>query len=146
MTNPADYLAVEGLIEARLRERLPAGVRVLTAPDLAAAQESGWPVPAVIVQYGGDRDINARTPAFLDITQEWVLVVAVSNARANRDGSAARGAAGALLIEVLGALAGWAPGPGYAPLTPVNGGFRNAYQGDKAYFPVSFTTSFRLRF
>lgn len=115
-----DYLALGALIIARLKD-LDLGIppaNVISARDLTGVQEKAQLTPAVQVYYWGDLlGAEAATKQGRLITQQWITVVQVKNARDQRSGEAARADAGPLAQSVITGLQGWRPGPGYGPMS-----------------------------
>ncbi len=141
-----DYLVAEGLILARLEAELAdlsssAGLKVLSAADLAGVAEGAQHTPAVHVIYMGDQvpggDAVDEGNYHL-IRQRWMAVVAVRNARSQRTGQAARDAAGPILSRVIQVLSGWRPGQGLGPLRRVSAPAPAFTPGGFAYFPLQF--------
>lgn len=118
--HPNNFLALEPLIVARVREALAGmtpAVHVLTEADLADVKETAQLVPAVHVIWNGFRVAEAPshgTRARLEHT--WLCVAAVRNVADVRSGSAARLAAGELLARAGAALMGFRPAGVQAPL------------------------------
>ncbi len=144
-TNP-DFLALEPVLCERIRAALPdPAVHVFAAPDLAGVVERAQHVPAVHVLYQGYRIVDAATPAYIALAQDWVTVIAVRNARDNFAGAPARADAGALASAVIAALNHWRPPlSGAKPLRitdTVPAGFNAGY----FYLPIGWTAEFKLR-
>lgn len=109
MSGEWDYLELEGLIMARLAAGV-AGVRVLSAADLAGVAEEAQVTPAIHVIYAGDRIVESDQYGTARVAQQWLVVVAVRNARSQRRGEAARSDAGPIAQQVLATMKGWEPG------------------------------------
>ncbi len=101
---PDNFLALEGLIVARLKSALPSTVRVLSAADMAGITESSQPTPAVHVLYRGYRVRDSEVLAFASIEQTWLTVIAVRNVTDLTSGTDARQSAGPLAADVIDAL------------------------------------------
>ena len=143
----ASYVDLEGLIVARLEERvteLPAG-RVLTLPDMTAVDERAQVTPALHVIFAGEHVAPPPRGAIEQMaTQQWVVVVAVRSAEQILTGAAARAAAGPLVAAVNAALIGWTPGPEYDPMIRT-GGLRTSYRAGFLYYPQAFACTFPIR-
>lgn len=132
------FLATEAALVARLTERLPATVRVLTAADLASVAEGSQPTPAVHVVYQGHRVAERRADGrALRLTQTWLTVVAVRNVRDARSGAAAREDASALVDAVFAALMGWQPDGLARPLAAADAA-QAAYVAGFMYLPIGW--------
>lgn len=138
-------LHLEPLIVARLRERLPGHVHVLSAADLAGVAEGSQPTPAVHVVYQGYRVIESRPDGrAARLQQTWLAVVAVRNVRDAAAGSAARGDAGQIAESVIAAMMGWKPDAINKPLTLTSApaaGFRAGH----LYLPLAFVAETDVR-
>jgi hypothetical protein len=152
---PDDFLFLEALLVQRLQEQLEdktAKLHILTAPDLAAVQETNQPVPAVHVLYQGYSASGdySRQPkgssagAVAAVVQSWVCTVAVRNVRTIKTGSSARTDAGPLVARVAQALMGWQPAGCSKPLKLVNAA-QAAYSAGYMYLPLQFDAEFVLR-
>lgn len=142
----SNYLALEPLIIARLQSQVTGLRAVLSADDLADLATGVQTTPAAYVLYDGD-DVPA-TPAMRAgdgarqlITQRWLVVLAVRNARGGAD---AREDAGPLLSQCLTALAGHhlqptPPAHIFRPLKRAQAP-RPGYADGFGYFPLLFTT------
>ncbi|MCK2095629.1 phage tail terminator protein [Thauera aromatica] len=145
-----NYLAMEGLIVARLQAEVPALLQVKTAAAAAAAEGQVTQAPAAIVGLQGDapaapeaRLTKGQLAAFAQnqsTAQRWGVVVAVRNVRDIQSGAAAREEAGPLLSAVILALAGWTPDEArYWPLVRVPAGTPR-YGSGRLLYPLSFET------
>ena len=141
-----NYLAVESLIIDRLTAEVPALRAVLSADALTDLTEGVQTTPAAYVLYDGD-DVpstdgkRAGDGARQLVSQRWLVVLAVRNARGGAD---AREDAGPLLTQILAALAGYHPQPAppaqvYRPLKRAQAP-RPGYHAGYGYFPLLFTT------
>lgn len=143
----ADYLALEGLIVARLAAQtaMPAK-RVLTAPDIEQVEEARQTTPAYHVIYAGDRAPSggggAARSRYQVVEQLWLVVVAVKNVRDVRRGQAAREQAGPWVTELIAALQGWRPGDDYNELQRDLGAPPAAYQAGYFYVPTLWAVTF----
>lgn len=131
------FLALEPALVARLRERLPESVHVLTGADLADVAEGSQPTPAVHVVYQG---YSADPGPMLTITQTWLTVIAVRQVASVRSGSGARADAGVIADSVLAALHRYRA-PGYRPLQLTTAP-RPGYRGGHLYLPLAWTTAY----
>lgn len=137
----ANYLAAEALLIERLHATVSGVRKIYSAAELAGVEEQAQTTPALHVVYSGDvLDDSAARGRGQVVAQEWLVVTAVRNARDQQGGVAAREDAGPLLTQVIEALSGWSPGPGFDPLRRINAP-RPAYRpGGYAYFPLGFST------
>lgn len=141
-----NYLALEPLIIDRLKTEVPTLRAVLSADALADLAEGVQTTPAAYVLYDGDDVPSADGKRAGDgarqlVSQRWLVVLAVRNARG---GSDAREDAGPLLTQILAALAGYHPQPAppsqvYRPLKRAQAP-RPGYHAGYGYFPLLFTT------
>lgn len=130
---------LEAALIHRLKDRLPAHVRVLSAADLDGVAEGSQPTPAVHVIYYGDRPLevnsNGRTAR---VEQTWLVVAAVRNVRGPRTGQDAREDGMALMWQVRRALMGWQPEGASTPLKLASAP-RPGYSAGFQYLPTAFT-------
>ncbi|MEW5972337.1 MAG: Gp37 family protein [Pseudomonadota bacterium] len=128
----------------RLKARLPSGVHVFSAADLADVAEGSQPTPAVHVVYHGDRPLEVNSSGrTARVEQTWLVVAAVRNVRDARVGSGARQDGMALLDQVRRALMGFQPEGASTPLklaAAPRPGFRAGFQ----YLPTAFTVEIIL--
>ena len=125
MSEPTNYLELEGLIEARLQDRVVdqgSARAVYPAPDLAALTESTIKLPAVGLHLRRERVATGENGTVGNgqaqtATQEWQISVIAQN---KRGAQAARDDAGALIIEVIKALSGWRPAQYFPSLRRAN--------------------------
>lgn len=141
-----DFLGLEPLLVERLESRLEARVKaVLRARDLAGVAEQRQVTPAVYVIYQGHRPTEQRGDGAVQrVAQQWMVVTAVRNVRAVREGQGVREEAGPIVAAVLGALLGWRPSDDYSPLHLVAGpaaGWTAGY----GYVPLVFGTQIVFR-
>ena len=137
----AALLALEPLIVARLKEKLPADIQVLTAPDLAGPEGKGRHVPAVYVVYGGYR-VPSDQQSFTTIVESWLTWCAVRNVHQIRQGADARSLASEMQDGVRLALSRWRPA-GYKPLSLASAP-RPYWAAGTAYFPLAWDAPFTL--
>lgn len=103
-----NFLALEPHLVAAVKAAvagLSPAVHVLTAGDLAGIKESAQRTPAVHVIYGGYSVAEDLATAWR-LQHTWYAVVVVRHVADQRSGAAARAAAGPLMAQVVGALAG----------------------------------------
>lgn len=141
MNNPANFLALEGVLLARLADQLAdlsPRVHVLAAVDLAGVTEATQVTPAVHVVYQGYNPTESRSDgSAARIEQTWLVTVATRNMSTLGTGKAARTDAGLIARRVLKALMGYKPEPGSKPLRLTGGpgaGFNAGFQ----YLPMAF--------
>lgn len=139
---PDNFLALEPLIIARLREVLPPHVYVLSAADLDAVAESTQPTPAVHLLYLGCRPAESRD-GFLTFEQTWLTVIVVRNLTDTTSGAAARQDAGPLAMQVVDALhrRKFPPARPLLPVKAPNAGFSAGH----FYLPLAWTASISFR-
>jgi hypothetical protein len=101
---PANFLAAEPLLIARLRAVLPPEVHVLAAADLNHIVAAHQPTPAVHVLYLGYRVADARVGAAVGLEPHRITVVVARNVADIEQGFHARQDAGPLAARVLDAL------------------------------------------
>lgn len=139
-----DYLAAEGRIRDHLETELAdlAGLKVLSAADLAGVTEGAQHTPALHVIYMGDAvpQADAVDQPYQVLRQRWMVVVAVRNARTQRSGQAVREDAGPILSRVIRALSGWRPGQGLGALARTTAPAPAFTPGGFGYFPLQFET------
>lgn len=147
MTNPENFLALEGLLLARLGAQLAdlsPKVHILAAADLAGITEATQVTPAVHLVYQGYRVSESRADGHATrLEQTWLATVAVRNLKDMRTGVAARVDAGLIAARVASALMGFVCTPGAKPLRLVDGpsaGFSAGYQ----YLPLAFVAEIVL--
>lgn len=132
------FLDLEHPLAARLRERLPAWVHVLTRADLAVVAEGSQPTPAVHVVYQGYRVLENRPDGrAARIQQTWLVVAAVRNVRDAASGEAARADAGDLAESAARALMGWKPDGAHKPARLANAP-ASGYRAGFLYLPLAF--------
>lgn len=123
---PDNFLALEPLIIARLREVLPPHVHVLSAADLGKVTEATQPTPAVHVLYRNFKPLDPAS-SVLKGEQRWLTVIAVRNLTDIDSGEAARQEGGLLAAKVLDAMFWFTPdltGAGrLQPVAPPDAGF-----------------------
>lgn len=140
-----DYLVLEDLLVARIKDAMPELKAVMTAMDLSGVQAVRQVEPAAHVIYLGDtvgEGSNAQggTGAAQVAAQQWMVVLVVKFAGTVTTGHGNRKIAGPLIAKLLKALCGWQPA---APMTALRRthapkvGYDNGY----AYYPYAFKTT-----
>lgn len=134
------FLDAETDIINALKTALPAHVHVMGRDDLASVAQGSLPTPAVHVLYSR-YGVDEQNPAFANITQTWLTVVAVRNVADMRNGSSARREVSALLDSVFATLFN-------ADIQGARMALANApqhgYQAGFAYFPLAWTLPITL--
>ncbi len=142
---PVDFMALEQLIVARLRDALPAHVHVLAAADLADLTVGTQPTPAVHVLYRTYRPTKDGPAMWEEFDQYWLTVVTVRNASTLNTAEAVRADAGPLMGAVIAAMGAWVPDlPGCKSLqlaAAPNAGFHAGF----GYFPIGWRVGMKLR-
>jgi hypothetical protein len=138
-----DFLAVEAPLIARLKSivTLVPDANVLSGADLAPLLWASQPVPALHVLYHTHRPLERNPDGATRIEQSWIVAVAVRNVRDPASGAAARSAAGPILSQVLGALLGWVPMPGWRAFALANPP-PSLYEVGFLLVPLAFNTVF----
>lgn len=134
------FVDLENEIVARLKETVPANVRVMTSAELASVTEGNQPTPAVHVIYRNYRVVETRPDGkAARIEQQWMLVVAVKNLRQMISGDAARSDAMELADIVAPSMMGWKAAAATKPFKITNA--PAAAQGTGHYYlPLVFVT------
>lgn len=141
-----DYLFLEDLLVARVRETVVGLKAVFMASDLAALTGQAQITPAAHVIYVGD-EIDTRSSGqgtmgkLQAVTQLWAVVIAVYHADPANTGFGVRRQAGPLIAQLLRGLSGWTPKDTVKQLTraqPVNARYVNGY----GYYPYVFRAQF----
>lgn len=134
------FLDAETDIITALKAALPSKVHVLGSDDLAGVSQGNQPTPAVHVLYRS-YSVDDQNPAFANIVQTWLTVVAVRNVTDLRHGSSARREVSALIdsvfatlfnAEIQGARMALASAPAHG------------YNAGHAYFPLAWTLPITL--
>lgn len=136
---PNNFLGLEPLIVARLKDRLPPNVSVLSMADTAEIDAAHQPAPAVGVFYNGytanaERPVRATAP----VAQTWVTYVVARNLARLADGTDAREDAGAIASAVIDALHGWRVGEGFGTLFLTNAPAAD-YANGLFYLPLGWS-------
>lgn len=134
-----EFMGIETDLVARLHSKLPGEVKVLTAMDLAGVKELSQPAPAVHVLYRGYKPVE--THPIVVMSETWMTVVVVRNARSLKSGDDLRLNAAPLMNAVFAALNRWRPSPGYKALQ-ISPAPAPTYENGYGYFPLAWSTSF----
>lgn len=129
----ANYLALGGLIIARVKEMLP-GVPCSVIWSLVEIQETKDPTTRVQVLFDADL-VGESTASGLShgVTQTWTVLAA---------GRTVDPDVGELITRTINALAGWKI-PGYAVLKRVSANLTpDRSAGGVYYFPLNFAVKF----
>ena len=130
-----DYLAAEPLIVARLKDQVR-DARIHSSWGQPVIKESHDLPPSVMVFLEEDRPGKTADGGNAQkIEQIWLALVVVRDAEQD---------AGALISQVIRALAGWNPDKSqFSPFQRVKSAFSPDYSpNDIFYFPIAFSTSF----
>jgi len=131
-----DYLAVEPLIVARLKEQLFSDVTIQSTWGTPKIQEMPELPPAVLLLLEADNPGEVNHSGLAQkIEQIWTCIVVVKDAETE---------AGPLISQVIKALNGWQPeDTAFSPFRRVKSGFSHEYSPSTVfYFPLAFSTSF----
>ena len=137
-----NYLALETLIQVRLKDQVIALQDVKAASDLEDVTQQNQVTPAAYVIYSGDRVVDAPSGraglgAAQSVYQTWLVMVA-TRYRKNYTGPAED--AGRVLYDIIQALAGWEAGRDFPrPLRRTNAP-KPEYLGGYGYFYLGFET------
>ena len=135
-----NYLALESLIQQRLKDQVSGLQSVKAASDLDDATAQNQVTPAAYVIYAGDRVIDtpagrAGKGAAQSVYQTWLVMVA-TRYRKNYQGPAED--AGKVMCDIIKALAGWDAGADFPrPLRRTNAP-KPEYLGGYGYFYLGF--------
>lgn len=119
---PANYLAVEPLLIARLKAQLGNAVeQVGGVAEFEAALDADGPYPAAYVLYAGDRrlDNSGGTGRLLRPIQLWQVGLRTQPMIDPDNGRTSMVQTGTLMSLVIDALAGWRPAPEFQVLKRV---------------------------
>lgn len=145
-----DYLILENLLVARIKEAMPDLKAVMTAMDLSKVSAGSKVEPAAHVIYLGDEigegaNSQGGTGVAQVVTQIWMVVLVVKFAGTVTTGKGNREKAGPLIAQLLKALSGWQPADGVArvPLTTLRRTHapKVGYDNGFAYYPYAFKTT-----
>lgn len=140
----AHFLSAEGLIKARLRDKVPDLAMVLGASDQASMDEAQQVTPAAHVLLDSYQPGNAVAPHIVPFSQVWHVYLCVRDVR-DATGEAAREDAGPLLSAIYQALLGWKPSEDHAPLGPAPHPKPLYRPGGFVYLALAFTTRVIVR-
>jgi hypothetical protein len=133
------FLAFEPMLVARIEATIKTpGLKVLTAADLAGVSAQAQHAPAVQVIFDGWRLAEAN--GLTTVTERWLTVVAVRNARSQITGFDTRGNAAPILDALFAALNGWQAeidGRRVKPLRPVTPP-RPGFDAGFGYYPLAW--------
>jgi hypothetical protein len=130
-----DYLEVEPLIKARLKEKIP-DAQILSSWGQPAIKENHDLPPSVMVFLENDRpQESVATGRNQKIEQTWLALVVVQDAENE---------AGPLISKVIRALSGWLPKDSrFSPFKRIKSSYVPDYSPNGIfYFPLSFSTVF----
>ena len=143
IAGPTDYLALGGLILARLESRLPdLSGRIKSLGDPAAIDAAGQVTPALFVLFGGETVESDRSGRAESVIQTWMVVVSVRSHQDMRSGQSAYAIAGPIVTRVIHALSGWHPGSPYGLLTRVTPSLGPGYENGWYYHPLAWECRF----
>ncbi|MDH4182646.1 MAG: hypothetical protein OEV92_00355 [Nitrospinota bacterium] len=131
-----NYFAVESLIVARLKERIPQLKSVLGS-GVGHGVEDVAKKPTVLVVYDGYEPMGRGLGKTL-LRQRWQILLTVESIN-DSAGDSARGQAGVLIVEIISALSGWAPSAEFSTLEPAAGAAA-VYKDSAASFHLFFYT------
>jgi hypothetical protein len=141
-----NYLALEDLIIARLKARLPELSGAIDGMyDLDGVSANAQQAPRIdVVPFGeqvlpGDKQ-RSHNGLVQIVQQRWMVVAVVRNGRDMRTGVAARREAGDLLWRINASLQGWNPGPDFGPLHKINAP-PPQYEKGFGYFPLAYASN-----
>ena len=135
-----NYLALETLIQQRLKAEVSGLKAVKAAADLEDVNQQNQVTPAAYVIYSGDRVVDAPAGragkgAAQSVYQTWLVMVSTRYLK-NYKGPAED--AGKVLYDIIQALAGWQAGAEFPrPLRRVNAP-KPEYLGGYGYFYLGF--------
>ena len=139
-----NYLALEGLLIARLRDQIP-DIPSQGVKDLAGVKTLALPNASLFVYLVGDHPgETADLGANQQIRQSWTVEVVVRNTFQAATGAGARQEAGPLLAQVIRALSGWTPDfTIYRALYREKSEVRPGYSDDGfLFYPLQFAVNF----
>ena len=139
--------AVEPLIIARLKERVPGLRSVDGALDVMDAISGSRPPPAAAVIWDGEsvpRGDTHQVGGEQIVEQRWLVVLGIRNVRAAATGGGLRDEAGPLLLQINATLQGWRPGLGFGRLSKA-GAPPPHYQDGYAFFGLRYAVRIVMR-
>jgi hypothetical protein len=133
-----NLLSAEPLILARLKAQI-AGVTVASVASIAGVVDLAPLLPALFLQ-PGTAEPTAESGAGLAQAEDelWTVVAAVKHIPDPVELKADYQAAGLLLGQAAGALAGWSPGSSFRPMRYA-GRDEPAIEPGHAEFPINFS-------
>jgi len=137
-----DFLSLEPLIVARLKDKVTQARDVASAADLAGVELSKMKTPALHVLPAGYKPTQSKpgsSGTVQQIEQTWWIVAAVKNLKDPKVGAKAREDAGPLIAATLKALLGWKAGDDFTPLSMAPGPAPR-FESGFARFPLAFKT------
>lgn len=153
MNIPANYLALEPLILARIAAQLTVGTG--TGKDLAKvggvaefefALENDGPFPSAYVLYADD-DVEQKgfDGRRMMVTQRWQVALLVRPSITTSTGAASLVAAGTVLSKLVNALTGWTPAGGYQAMKRIKASGQSVvYANGMALFVLDFEVGLPL--
>lgn len=140
-----NWLMVGGLIEARLRDKMPELADVRQIVSLAAIEELTPAVPAALIMWDGDDITGTSGPGAAQVVrQRWIVVLAVRSAVMSNTGGGVITEAGPLLSGMIKALSGWAPSGLMRPMVRVSG-IKPGFFAGYGFYPLTYTTTLVAR-
>lgn len=153
MNIPANYLALEPLIQARIAAQLTVGSaptddleKVGGVAEFEFALENDGPFPSAYVLYADDAvEQKGHDGRRMMVPQQWQVALLVRPAITPATGAASLVAAGTLLSKLIDALTGWTPPGGYQTMKRVKrGGQSVAYANGFVLFVLDFEVGLPL--
>ena len=145
MANPfTDFLALEDLIIAQVQANVTGLKKIYGSRDLATVTRKSQVTPSLAVIYRDYRVVETDgRKCRARVRQNWYTVLSVRNAKDQQHGAGVRDDAGPLMMDIIRALMGWQPGPGYSAMELVSAppAITAATVGD---FPIGWTTELYL--
>ncbi|MCB0252572.1 MAG: hypothetical protein KDI55_02470 [Anaerolineae bacterium] len=138
------FFSAEDLIIDRLDSALDGKIRIKTAADMAAIEETKQVVPAIYVVYAGFEPTRSTGGgAIQEVEHTFYVVVAVSNKSDKVE--IGRKKAEWMIDETIKALAGLRLEAGFQPLLLKSAPQPVYSDEDYAYFPLAFATRAHYR-
>lgn len=141
-STPLDPIEIEGLIVARLEDRVQkAGVVrfVYDTKTYAAAEEESQLHPALAVIYNGYR-VGTRAGTAQEVELEYLVVAISRSSKQTLRASGAKEIGGSTFHAVLQTLIGWKPAPGVSRLTLGEAPGAGYSDAGFQYLPIAFNT------
>lgn len=136
MAEPADFLALEGAIVARLRQQLPELQAVMTAEQLDGVQQTAQHTPAAHVLFTGYTPVNTQRDDVIQVGQSWTVVLVTRSVQQHTDTRR-----GGYQSRIISALHGWKPAGARTALRLASAPIPPSYGPGVAYLPVAFDTT-----